>query len=220
MGKRIGILIFLVFFICALLGYLTNRYVIITSSSPRSTATPLPTLPNQRNLLILIINDFSLSSPEVKDLWALIIYYPQRKLIFQPLSPAPLPDKQFPSFNQIWKAENKLSSLFLNQATQAYHIPWQDYLVLDSTALTQLSQWALNSEQGMGNGQEPSAKDVFAQICQRIQGSEEALSNLIEQQIHLPDHFHSSLSLETALEIRHKLNSVNDNPLECVVFQP
>ncbi|MCX8023868.1 MAG: hypothetical protein N3A60_01560 [Thermanaerothrix sp.] len=220
MGKRIGILIFLVFFICALLGYLTNRYFITTSSSSQLTATPLPTLPNQRNLLILIVNDFTLSSPEVKDLWALIIYYPQRKLIFQPLSPAPLPDKKFPSFNQIWNAENKLSSLFLNQATQAYHIPWQDYLVLDSTALAQLSQWALNSEQRMGNGREPSAKDVFAQICQRIQGSEEALSNLIEQQIHLPDHFHSSLSLETALEIRHKLSSASDHPLECVVFQP
>ncbi|MGB9897701.1 hypothetical protein [Thermanaerothrix sp.] len=220
MGKRIGMLIFLVFFICAFLGYLTNRYITNASNKSQLTATPLPTLPNQRNLLILVINDFALSSPEVKDLWALIIYYPQRKLIFQPLSPTPLPDHKFPKFTQIWDVENKLSSLFMDQATRVYQIPWQDYLVLDSTALRQLSQWSLNSDQGTDTGQELAARDVFTQICQRIQGSGEALSNLIEQQIHLPDHFHSSLSLETALEIRHRLDLENNNPLECVVFQP
>ncbi|KPL84572.1 hypothetical protein SE15_05725 [Thermanaerothrix daxensis] len=222
MGKRLGILLPLVFLVCLVLGYLTNRYLIQNSRAgiARPTTPPLPTLPNQRNLLVIIVDDLTHSRPEIQSLWALIIYYPQHKLIFQPLPPVLLPEKSPPNFVNIRTEDGNISSLFLQQTTQAYRIPWQDYLVLDNIALISLSHWAQVRNPASSSTPEISPEKAFAQICNRLQGSIEALADLMEQQIQISEHFHSSLTLETALEIRHKLEATPGPSLECQVFEP
>ncbi|WP_299028065.1 hypothetical protein [uncultured Thermanaerothrix sp.] len=223
MGKRLRILLPVLFLTCLILGYLTNRYFLQISSSgvARATITPLPTLPNQRNFLVIIVDDLSDSHPEIQALWALILYYPQHKLIFQPLSTVTLPEKNLPDYVNIRAGNHKISSDFLQQASLAYHIPWQDYLVLDTTALTFLSHWAQQVANPSNTGAlEISAGKVFIHICNRLQGSTEALIDLMGQQTQIPEHFHSSLTLETALEIRRRLEIPPNSSLECQVLEP
>lgn len=222
MGKRLRILLPFLFLTCLVLGYLTNRYFLQISSSgvARVTITPLPTLPNQRNFLVIIVDDLSAYHPEIQALWALILYYPQHKFIFQPLSAVALPEKNLPDYVNIRAGNDKISSDFLQQASLAYHIPWQDYLVLDTTALSFLSRWAQVANPSNTGVLEISAGKVFIHICNRLQGSTEALVDLMGQQSQIPEHFHSSLTLETALEIQRRLEIAPDSSLECQVFEP
>jgi hypothetical protein len=217
MGKRSGFLIIFVFFTCLVMGFLTNRFLFQKNQSldsTRPTPTPLPTLPHQRNMLLIITDDLSSPTLAVKSLWALILYFPQQQLIFQAL---PLPESQsdFPrNFNL--GADGTLTRDFLQRASQAYNLPWQDYFILDGEALNNLYRWA-SQEYQIGSEAKPSDEQVFLGVCDSISQSPNALFALIDSGILQAPHFRSSITLDIATEIRNNF-SPSTTSIKCNVY--
>lgn len=217
MGKRLGLLIILVFFTCLALGFLTNRFLLQNNriaNSAEQPPTPLPTLPHQRNLLLLITDDLSSPTLTIKSLWALILYFPQQQLIFQAL---PLPENRQDFLDNLnLSADGTLPGDFLQRASRAYNLPWQDYFILDEEALSNLYLWASQGHQSDPE-ERPSDEQTFLALCDSVSRSSDSLFALLDSGILQASHFRSSITLDVAAEIRGNFSSSRSG-LKCDVY--
>lgn len=107
-----------------------------------SATDPPPVSEYQSNYLIIHVDDMQSANPQLISVWGIIAYYPEPKLIFQPLYPMPT------ATNDQVLRQYKLSNQkipdpsWLRALADYYQITWDNYILLDTQAMIGLGSTA------------------------------------------------------------------------------
>jgi len=117
----------------------------ISSALASSAETPISGLPNgQRNLLLIIADNLSVSHPHLESIWLVLSIPPESKLVIMPILPSMSNEdngmyKQLGGVFRIIKNDTgqQLDPAFL-RLVSSREIWWTGYLVLDRSSLAQI----------------------------------------------------------------------------------
>jgi hypothetical protein len=152
--------------------------------------------------------------------WGLILYFPEPKLIFQPIYPNPL-DANFTPPELSMTANGTPTARFLRQMTDQTEINWDNYVIFDHQGLTLIAADLLPSNNLTID--DPSAgiieveKVYFSRLCQELFDRGETALFQIGWRNLIPTHWRSNLPLDETLLNWHKLVQ-SDTPPRCEVF--
>jgi len=127
----------------------------IRSALASSADTPISGLPNgQRNLLLIIADDLSVSHPYLESIWLVLSMPPESRLVIMPVLPSISSEdsgmyKQLAGVFRIIKDDigKQLDPAFL-RIVRSRDIWWTGYLVLDRSSLAQILDILDDPKQG------------------------------------------------------------------------
>ncbi len=222
MRKFIIVLTILVFFACMILGLYASN---ILPNPGQSKADVSPTKPPgssyQRNIAILHVDDLQSDSPKLLSIWGLILYFPEPKVILQPLYPLDIEGNADLGNRFSLSADKTPNPVFMKFLAEDNQITWDNYLVLDQNGMSAIGMWAFGGDPLQVS--DPSLpplqleKVYFNQIC----GALEAQGNKFLEGSSwidiIPDHMHSNINLDDMLADWTKLTK-GSQALDCQVF--
>jgi hypothetical protein len=222
MRKIIIALTILAFISCLFLGlYASNLLPAMDQESSNQSAIPSPASPFQHNIVIIHVDSLQADSPILVSIWGTILYFPEPKIILQPLFP--LSDEQDSSVlsNFALTAGKEPVSAFLKKINQITQIQWDNYVIVDHNAFALLHS-AISQYNGAAVT-DPAASillvesNFFNQLCTLIsEQGKDFLKDFTWSEM-IPTHMRTNLAIDIALVNWEKLTSAN-LPVRCEVF--
>lgn len=221
MRKTVIFLTILVFLACLGFGLYTsykpdqNKKQVEGGFSPSTTSVSQ----FQNNYLIIHVDNLQADSPKLISVWGLIAYFPEPKLIFQALYPMPT------ATNAEVLQRYKLSSQkipdagWLRALADFNQITWDNYILVDDAALTQLGVFVFGSGINTDQPDNPiGAEQSYMQsMCTTFASQGRSFLEGFQWKDMIPDHFRSNVSLDFGLVNTDKLLSPG-LPIRCEIF--
>ena len=222
MRKIVIVLTILVFFACMILGLYASNILPPPgqNNSADSTAKP-PGVSYQRNIAILHVDDLQADSPKLMSIWGLILYFPEPKVIIQPLYPLDIEGNTDLGNRFSLSSDKTPNQVFMKFLADDNQITWDNYLVLDQQGMSAIGMWAFGGDPLQVSDPTLSAlqleKVYFNQLCGALEAQgNQFLSGSAWSDI-IPDHMHSNIGLDDMLADWTKLTQ-GSQPLDCQVF--
>ncbi len=221
MRKFIIFLTITVFFGCLGLGLYTSNLFPEDGQTSASAPTKPPGGQYQRNIAILHVDELQSETPKLISIWGLILYYPEPKIILQPLYPLNLEGNQELGSRFAITKSGDPHPVFMQFLADDNKITWDNYILIDDSGLSTLIGSSIGGTSFENLDPAVSIVDVedgvYTQLCSSIVANPQHLfDNVLWTQL-IPSHFHSNLFLEDILEGWARLTRV-EQPLECQVF--
>jgi hypothetical protein len=222
MRKLIVVLTILVFLACMIMGlYASNILPGSDKSNQGEAVSKPPGASYQRNIAIIHIDDLQASSPKLISIWGLILYFPEPKVILQPLYPLDVQGNQDLAGRFSLTANGEPNQVFMKFLAEDNQITWDNYLLVDQKGLSAIGMWAFGGDPLQVN--DPSLsflqleKVYFNQLCGSLeaQGSQFLVGSSWTDII--PDHMHSNIGLDDWLADWARLTK-GTGSLDCQVF--
>lgn len=221
MRKLLIVISFLAFIACLVVGFfLAQKSLDAASLSSEPVAINRSVSPFQQNILLIHVDQLDSDQPKLVSVWGLIVYFPDPKLIFQPIIPNPYETQStLPEFSLT--ASKSPSSKFLRQITQQTEMNWDNFVVFDHQALSLLVAELLVTENL--TVEDPSAgviaveKVYLLKLCQQFIGLGDAAFQQIDWRHLIPEHWRSNLSMDETL-VNWKKLQITGKPPRCEVF--
>ncbi len=214
----------LAFFVCLFLGLQAAGILpgdLIKELTGISKESSFSSSPLQHNLLVLHVDDLQAETPKLVSVWGLIVYYPDPKLIFQPLYP--LPDTNGMDYPGTFKLreDKTLSPEFIKAVGDYNQIHWDDYIMADDAAYVQLHQFITN-EENPAISQQPeiqiaAEQKMISKLCDVLVQKQTEFLLPIRWSLLIPDHLQTSLDLDRTLA-KWDILTHGEKPLNCMVF--
>lgn len=221
MRKLLIVISLLAFIACLVVGFfLAQQSLESASLSSAPAALSRPASPFQQNILLIHVDQLSRDKPELVSIWGLIVYFPEPKLIFQPIFPNPLESQSTPPEFSL-TATKAPDPKFLRQIARQTEMEWDNYLLYDHQALSLLVADLLEADSL--TIEDPSAGVIavesvyFAQLCQQFTALGESAMLEIDWRNLIPEHWRSNLAMDDALLNWQKL-VLSGIPPRCEVF--
>ena len=222
MRKFIIFLTILVFLACMVVGLYASNIIpgTVEGSQETSDAQP-PGSAYQRNIAIIHVDDLQSPSPKLVSIWGLILYFPEPKVILQPLYPLDI-EGNVDLGNRFSLSDKKApNQVFMKFLADDNNITWDNYLVFDQQGLRDMGMWAFGGDPLQVDDPTLSSLELekvyFNQLCGALeaQGSQFLVGAAWTDII--PDHMHSNIELDSMLADWTKLTR-GSNPMDCQVF--
>ncbi len=222
MRKLFLILSILAFLSCLAAGILIAQNSL---SSLRESGIPgdvvHPKSPHQQNILLLHVDQLEKNQPELISAWGLILYFPEPKIILQPIYPTPIGQENFPlAAFKLTKSKN-LNPRFIQQVALQTQMSWDNYILIDNQALSffaaELTFDEAFSPENQTTGVISVEGSYFSRLCDRFAELEQIAFQQIQWDHIIPDHWRSNLPFDEAILHWEKLTSPQ-NPIQCEVF--
>lgn len=180
-----------------------------------------PSSPHQQNILWIHVDQLEKDQPELISVWGLILYFPEPKIILQPIYPSPIGRDSFPLADfKLTKAKN-LNSRFLQRVALQTQMNWDNYILIDHQALSFFAAELTTDEvifpPNQTDGVITIERAYLSRLCDRFVELEENAFQQIQWRRIIPDHWHSNLPFDEAILHLEKLTSPQ-NPAKCEVF--
>ena len=211
----------LAFFSCLFLGlYASNLIPGLDQSQPLQSAQASPTSPYQQNILIIHVDSLKSKSPQLVSIWGVINYFPEPKIIFQPLYPLGAAGDAMLQSRFSMNSTKSPAPSFLREINQSTQITWDNYILLDHDAYVLLHDATAQFNGGVVSDPAASIIQVetnfYKQICAAISAQgRDFLRDLSWIEL-IPDHMITNLSLDIALVNWQKLTGASQP--RCEVF--
>ncbi len=221
MRKFLIALTILAFFSCLLLGlYTSNLIPGLDLNQPPQSAQTASASPYQQNILVIHVDSLTSKSPQLVSIWGVINYFPEPKIIFQPLYPlGAAGDAVLQSRFSMNNARSPAAS-FLREMNQSTQINWDNYILLDHDAYVLLhdatAQVTVEVVSDPEEGIIQVETNFYKQICAAISTLGRDFLRDISWVEVIPNHMTTNLSLDIALVNWQKLTGAGQP--RCEVF--
>ena len=225
MRKSVLILTFLVFTICFAAG------IYAASLLPEGTRESLkvdqrtiktPASQFQQNILIIHVDDLQAESPALISVWGMILYFPQPTLIFQPLFPLAIEgNEDLLDFYAISPGKVP-SEKFLSALSIKNDIFWDNYILLDSSAVQVFLTQTSENELALADISDTSGviqreEALISGICLSFTQQENSFVDNFTWQNLMNTHMQTDIPMDTFLVNQQKLLGP-EKPAQCDVF--
>lgn len=225
MRKSVLILTFLVFTICFAAG------IYAASLLPESARETLkvdqrtiktPASQFQQNILIIHVDDLQAESPALISVWGMILYFPQPSLIFQPLFPLEIEgNENLLDFYSISPGKVP-SEKFLSALSIKNDIYWDNYILLDSSAIQVFLTQTSGNELVLADISDISGviqreEALISGICVSFTQQEKSFIDNFTWQNLMNSHMQTDIPMDTFLVNQQKLLGP-EKPAQCDVF--
>ncbi|MCX7975697.1 MAG: hypothetical protein N2646_01365 [Bellilinea sp.] len=175
----------------------------------------------QQNILLIHVDELEKNQPALISVWGLILYFPEPKIILQPIYPSPIGAERFPLNNFKITQTKNLNSRFIQQVSLQTQMTWDNYILIDHQALSFFTAELFSGDElyapDQTNGIISVERAYFSQLCNRLVEMEQDGLQQLRWKHLIPDHWRSNLSFDDALLNWEKLTSPQ-NPVKCEVF--
>lgn len=222
MRKLILLLSILAFLACLAAGIFIAQKSLESASNIRNTAEiSRPASPHQQNILLIHIDQLEKNQPKLISVWGLILYFPEPKIILQPVYPSPIGPESFPLSAFKITTDKTLNPRFIQQVSLQTQMAWDNYILMDHQALSffaaELTSDEVFSPSDLTDGVIAVERIYLSRLCEQFV----ALEHTAFQKIHwdhiIPDHWRSNLPFDEAILNWEKLTSPQ-SPIKCEVF--
>lgn len=219
MRKIVIFLTILVFLACLVFGLYTSYKQDKNKVTVEGGYSPTTTSQFQNNYLIIHVDNLQAESPKLISVWGLIAYFPEPKLIFQALYPMPTATSEEVLRRYKLSSQKIPDSAWLRSLADFNQITWDNYILLDDAAFTQLGVFVFGS--GISQDQPDNtigAEQSYMQtMCSSFSSQGRGFLEGFQWKDMIPDHFRSNVSLDYGLLNADKLLSPG-LPVRCEIF--
>ncbi|GIV66066.1 MAG: hypothetical protein AB1457_00585 [Chloroflexota bacterium] len=222
MRKVFLVLSILAFLSCLAAGILIAENLLRENNQQetiREIARPEST--HQNNILLIHVDQLENQSPKLISVWGLILYFPEPKIILQPIFPSPLGQENFPLASFKLTPTKNLNPRFIQQVSLQTQMAWDNYILFDHQALSFFAADLSSNELWLPENQTSSVITIestyFSQLCNRFMELEQTAFQQIQWSHLIPEHWHSNLPFDEAILHWEKLTS-SQSPTKCEVF--
>lgn len=224
MRKFILILVvILVFAGCAIVGFQLAQ----KTSPPAQVVDPTPGFPDNRseqhNFIVLRVDDLTNAKPKLISVWFVSLFFVNdnpNSLTLAQIYPPRAPSQKSLLLNRNFSLTDEKDPLppFWD-AVEQYGFRWEGYIMLDTQGANFFLQWLVgpNDFQGALDEAAKSPENslrMAKQTCQSITDSSGRSLGQFDWGNVVPDHFHSSLNLETGLGYWDRMTDAK-NTVQC-----
>jgi hypothetical protein len=202
----------IIFFITALIGFLSASQSLLQSQKPFSTTDPAA---NQKNYLIVLVDQLDTISPELRSVWVLTAFQSanQKVISFIPLYPLPEISATY-HYPKIFSLNPDLtvSKKFL-RTVEANNIPIHGQIIFDEAGMKLLATWLAPTRIQPENSQ-----NLFQTTCEFIRSIEPSSSRAKFDWVAFEPHFATDLAPDT-LNSNWAVLIDPGTPLQCEVLE-
>jgi hypothetical protein len=222
MRKVLILLSILAFMFCLAAGIIiAQKSLNSISEQGNSNNVTRPESSYQQNILLIHVDELQKNQPALISVWGLILYFPEPKIILQPIYPSPIEPESFPlTAFKITQTKN-LNPRFIQQMSLQTQMDWDNYILIDHQALSFFAAELFSGDQFYTPDQTNSIISVergyFSKLCNRLVELEQDGLQQIRWKHLIPDHWRSNLSFDDAMLNWEKLTSPQ-SPIKCEVF--
>lgn len=208
----------------SLLGLLIADQINIIFSSKDSSIPITTNHIQQRNFLLLYVDDLTKPNPELVSVWALFtVLSDPPYLTIKALYPNPSDSKQERSLDGLFSIspQGKPTEKFINKLN-TFDFHWDNYILLDNHAVMFLYEWCLNNHEHINNHSLPKAHDMkspllkdeivlFEIICDQLPFNGKKVIKPEWNKL-IPEHMLTDLLFDTTVIYWNNLSSTNHPP--------
>ena len=222
MRKIILLLSLLIFFGCLVAGIsLANQIPGLDTEDANGASIQRTRSPYQHNILIVHVDNLQNPTPQLISMWGLIIYFPEPKIILQPLYPLNREANQTLGQQFTLTVNKNIHPKFINAVIQSTQIDWNNFILLDHNAFSTFSTTILEKNDLVGLDPQATILQVeyqhYFHACQTFASKGKDVFDPIDWQSMIPDHMRTNLALDDVLVNWQKLMN-NEQPIRCDVF--
>lgn len=222
MRKLLLILSIFAFLACLAAGIFIAQKSLESAGEMGNTAEiSRPASPHQQNILLIHIDQLEKNQPELISVWGLILYFPEPKIILQPIYPSPIGEESFPFRSLKITAAKTLNPRFIQQVSLQTQMAWDNYILMDHQALSffaaELTSDEVFSPSDQTDGVIAIERVYLSRLCKQFVEFEETAFQKVHWSLIIPDHWSSNLPFDEAILHWEKLTSPQ-SPIKCEVF--
>lgn len=222
MRKLLLILSIFAFLACLAAGIFVAQKSLESADEMGNTAEiRRPASPYQQNILLIHIDQLEKNQPELISVWGLILYFPEPKIILQPIYPSSIGQESFPFRSFKITAAKTLNLRFIQQVSLHTQMAWDNYILMDHQAYSfftaELTSDEMLSPSDQTNGVIAVERIYLSQLCKQFVETEETAFQKVNWSHIIPDHWSSNLPFDEAILHWEKLTSPQ-SPIKCEVF--
>lgn len=222
MRKIILLLSLLIFLGCLVAGIsLAKQIPGLDVEEANGTAIQRTRSPYQHNILIVHVDNLQNPTPQLISMWGLIIYFPEPKIILQPLYPLNREANQTLGQQFALTQSKNIHPKFVNAVAQSTQIDWNNFILLDHDAFSTITTTILKDTELITLDPQATVLQVeyqhYFQACQTFANKGKDVFQSINWQSLIPDHLRTNLAMDDVLVNWQKLTT-NEQPIRCDVF--
>lgn len=233
MKKFSIVLIAIIFIACLVLGFMVMSQVYGPGASPftlQSASTESANLISleQKNYLIVQVDDLSASAPQLVSVWLAFLYTgTPPHLMLLPLFPSDNTGRAT-ALQQDFAltSTREVPPSFIKSIQSQYDVELIGYLLVDNSSIQTLGQWItgenlpfydkVGNNGSIADSLQPS-KDFLAQVCRSIRSNGLDSADQIRWSQIIPDHFNTGITFPELMSTWDAIGSTNRLRCEIVI---